>query len=661
MKPLAFIAMPLGHKPDAAGQLIDFDAIFHDLIKPALKKAGLAPHRADREARVGGIRGEMFQELFLADLVVADVTLDSPHLWFALGVRQALRARGVVLISGGSANPAFDTNPDRTLVYSLSSGRPDPTTLPQDRDALAELVRATMESWHGKTSPVYAALPALQESKWESLRMGERSEFLERHDAWHHQIALARKTGLVGDLLVLADEAPVAAFRAEAWLQAGAALRRAGQLDFALEQLQLGLEIEPLDLDGLREQGICLRRLALAGRPGHSLERVRDHCRMVLEHYPDDAETHALLGRAYQDAWTATWRRLEQSKEEMRKDAAHEKTYLRAAIDSYAEGHRRNPGHYGAGINALTLIHLHRDLTGEERYAADLEPVAGAVRFAARNERDPQKRSLAKVTLADLETLQGTSEQVSRAYVDAIACTESDWLALDSARTQLCLLQDLGFRPEAVATGIAALDLGLARLTRPDEIWWPRQVILFSGHLVDAPDRPSPRFPPGQVPVAARAIAAALQRLDAGPADLALTQGACGGDLLFSRACLDRGVRLRWLQPFAESEFLKRSVLPGGESWQAIYQDARTALDAPPRAAPEALGPPPGWAEPGYAYERCNLWLLQTALSHGPEKVRFVCLWNGGGGDGPGGTAHIVREIQQRSGSVLWLDTRKLW
>jgi hypothetical protein len=32
-------------------------------------------------------------------------------------------------------------------------------------------------------------------------------------------------------------------------------------------------------------------------------------------------------------------------------------------------------------------------------------------------------------------------------------------------------------------------------------------------------------------------------------------------------------------------------------------------------------------------FERCNLWLLYTALAYEPEKVRFVCLWNGGGGE----------------------------
>ncbi len=33
-------------------------------------------------------------------------------------------------------------------------------------------------------------------------------------------------------------------------------------------------------------------------------------------------------------------------------------------------------------------------------------------------------------------------------------------------------------------------------------------------------------------------------------------------------------------------------------------------------------------------FERCNLWLLYTALAWGVDQVRFICLWNGSGGDG---------------------------
>jgi len=48
-------------------------------------------------------------------------------------------------------------------------------------------------------------------------------------------------------------------------------------------------------------------------------------------------------------------------------------------------------------------------------------------------------------------------------------------------------------------------------------------------------------------------------------------------------------------------------------------------------------------------------------LAFGPEKVEFVCLWNGGGGDGPGGTRHMITEVTRRQGRVHWLNTNKLW
>src|SRR6266705_2201530 len=59
----------------------------------------------------------------------------------------------------------------------------------------------------------------------------------------------------------------------------------------------------------------------------------------------------------------------------------------------------------------------------------------------------------------------------------------------------------------------------------------PRQVFLFSGHMVDAPDRSPPRFPPDKEPLAAAAIDKLLDELGAGTTDVAISSGACGGDL----------------------------------------------------------------------------------------------------------------------------------
>jgi hypothetical protein len=186
--------------------------------------------------------------------------------------------------------------------------------------------------------------------------------------------------------------------------------------------------------------------------------------------------------------------------------------------------------------------------------------------------------------------------------------------------------------------------------------WSPRKAVLFSGHMIDAPGREKPRFPPDKEPIAARAIASALADLDVGPGDLSICGGACGGDLLFAEAALARGARLELYIPFEEPTFLEKSVDFAGGDWRARFfaAKARGVL----HVAPRELGPPQEGEDP---YERNNRWMMDAALRFGADKVDFVCLWNGEGGDGPGGTKHMMEEVRQRGGRAQWLDTTKLW
>jgi len=185
----------------------------------------------------------------------------------------------------------------------------------------------------------------------------------------------------------------------------------------------------------------------------------------------------------------------------------------------------------------------------------------------------------------------------------------------------------------------------------------PRQVLLFSGHMVDAPERDKPRFPPAKVPAAAAAIGRALDTLGADPGDLALTQGAAGGDLLFVQACVERGVPVQLLLPLPEAEFIRRSILSvaDGPAWRQRWLALRPRLGPAPQVLVAGDG-----AAAGSVFERCNEWLLASALAHGAGRLRFICLWDGGGGDGPGGTAHMVKEVTLRGGDVTWIDTRRL-
>jgi hypothetical protein len=182
----------------------------------------------------------------------------------------------------------------------------------------------------------------------------------------------------------------------------------------------------------------------------------------------------------------------------------------------------------------------------------------------------------------------------------------------------------------------------------------PRKLLLFSGHITDAPDRTQPRFPAALVPAAAQRIAATIGSLHADESDIALTQGAAGGDLLFVEACMARQVPVQLLQPLPEDEFIASSIVAttDGEQWRRRYLAARAALPWPPRSLPAEAADDP--------FEACNQWLLSTALASGAGELHLICLWNGDAGDGPGGTAHMVDEMRRHGGRVSWIDTRTL-
>ena len=185
----------------------------------------------------------------------------------------------------------------------------------------------------------------------------------------------------------------------------------------------------------------------------------------------------------------------------------------------------------------------------------------------------------------------------------------------------------------------------------------PRLVFLFSGHMLDKPDRKEARFPAVSEAAVRQAIAKTLNQLGAGPSDIGLCGGACGGDLLFAETCLGFGMHLEIHIPFDEAVFLETSVTFAGGEWGERYRIVRQNPLTRLLAMPDELGDAPDGADP---YERNNLWMLSIALSLGPEKVRLICLWDEKDGDGPGGTKHMHDEVLKRTGRVFVLNLHQI-
>jgi hypothetical protein len=176
-------------------------------------------------------------------------------------------------------------------------------------------------------------------------------------------------------------------------------------------------------------------------------------------------------------------------------------------------------------------------------------------------------------------------------------------------------------------------------------------VLLFSGHLVDAPGRFDPRFPPSLEYAATKAIERAIAEI--GPT-LAIASAARGGDILFHEACRARGIQTTIVLPLPVEEFVKQSVSgAAGGHWEERFN---TLLSEPGPARIIQLDP----ADSANPFHQANNVMLDLAKAHDP-KPTLLALWNGQYGDGPGGTADMVDAIQRQGGRVVIIEPLSLY
>src|SRR3954469_5132159 len=104
-----------------------------------------------------------------------------------------------------------------------------------------------------------------------------------------------------------------------------------------------------------------------------------------------------------------------------------------------------------------------------------------------------------------------------------------------------------------------------------------RRAVVASGNLIDAADRPVPRFPPRAERRVAAAIDAFLDAWGIGEGDAVVTQGARGTDILVAEAALARAARSIVLLASATESFIASSVALANSDWETRFH---TVLDS---------------------------------------------------------------------------------
>jgi tetratricopeptide (TPR) repeat protein len=649
----AFVITPFGEKKAPDGTAIDFDAVYRDLFAPAITAAGLVPHRADADRRGGSIHLDMFQDLLLAEFVVADLTLDNPNVWYEIGVRHALRAGGAVLTYALRDRLPFDIAGQRMQRYTLKDGRLDPEIVRAERNALKEAIEATLGSWRGRrASPVYQQLPNLSEPDWKTLKVGDVNQFWQALEAWQSRVEVARRKQRPGDILVLAEETPNSVLEFEALRTAARALVQLSRPRYALNILDRARELEPDDVEARQLEGIALGRAERYAEARESLRRLAEERK--------DGETLGLLARTWKDEWTQIWNAHPQRKLDPVAAARDTAATLQSAASAYIEAFRAAPGDYYPGVNALTLGRLWEQVTGR-RSRLPLALIAAGVGWTAAAAAERNKDYWSLVTRAELALIEDRKDDAIDDYSEAaaLAVANRDWFALDSSSQQLDFLGELKFQSAIVAEAAAVINRAEQQLralgSRPEERSEPTHVVVFSGHMIDNPadrgegkSKPA-RFPPSKIEAAATRIRAALDEVGAGTGDLGLCGGASGGDLLFAEACLDRGMRIELHLARAENEFLAESVTfaDPDRRWEHSFTQVTESPGSTVLVMPEELGPAPAGVS---VHDRCNRWILYSALSQGLRRASFITLWNGESGDGPGGTQNMIELVRKLTG-----------
>jgi hypothetical protein len=156
-----FVIMPFGTKQavDGSGTTYDFDKVYRVLIQRAIRESGMIPVRADERVTSALIHSDMFRDLRDRAVVLADLSLDNPNVFYELGIRHVMSANGTVLIARSGSVLPFDVKLSRVVFYAFDGASFDWEEVER---VVNHLKVALQEARKGlPDSPVYALLESV--------------------------------------------------------------------------------------------------------------------------------------------------------------------------------------------------------------------------------------------------------------------------------------------------------------------------------------------------------------------------------------------------------------------------------------------------------------------------------------------------------------------
>jgi tetratricopeptide (TPR) repeat protein len=150
--------MPYGSKPlgDGTGRVYDFEKVYRVIMRRAIKLAGMEAIRADERKGSNIIHTEMFKDLRDHAVVLADLSLHNPNVFYELGIRHVMSPTGTVLVCRDGSDLPFDVKLSRVIFYKYDGANLD---WEEAERIVKELAEALEEARRGRLdSPVHTLL-----------------------------------------------------------------------------------------------------------------------------------------------------------------------------------------------------------------------------------------------------------------------------------------------------------------------------------------------------------------------------------------------------------------------------------------------------------------------------------------------------------------------
>jgi tetratricopeptide (TPR) repeat protein len=424
--------MPFGKKRNTAGAEVNFDAVYTDLIAPAIEAAGLEPIRADNEAVGGLIHKPMYERLILCEYAVADLTTANANVFYELGLRHAVRPRSTVLMYSKDGNQLpFDVGPLRALPYELGADGA-PANVAEDHAALVQNLRDARQAVADASStdsPVFQLVEGypsqLDRAKTDIFReqvqyaLDKKKELDRARRQGREAVRTCEQQ--FGSLAVLEVGVVVDLFLSyravSAWEEMIALVEKmpAPLADTAMVQEQLALALNRI---GRGENAVGVLTELLARRGASS-------------------ETYGILGRVYKDRWQAAL---------TDGDTFLADGLLDHAIEAYRKGFETDWRDAYPGINAVTLMELRtppvpqrEELLPVVRYAVERRVVTGK----------PDYWDYA--TLLELAVLAKDPQKARAALTAALPLVREPWEPESTARNLRLIRKARELRQDTVS------------------------------------------------------------------------------------------------------------------------------------------------------------------------------------------------------------------